>query len=152
MKHMTFFLFLTAILGWSVLATAEPDFSGLWIRDAKGSDPTSVISDLLVKQVKNCIQIISKTENVSSMTKKYIINGINGQMLDEQGKSYYATWQNDKLVICEADKVQTPFGLTEQFSRSEWVLSDNGKTLTISTTKKSSSSRQVYHRQEHVQE
>jgi hypothetical protein len=138
-------------------AVATPDFSGTWIRDVGKSDAmatnivgkvTPVSADLIIKHAGNNLQIESRWDYKAPTTMNYIVDGNENSSSDERGNAitYLASWEQDKLVIDELVKANTPFGRAEVKTRSEWSLSDGGNTLTITTVTAGSSRKQVYHR------
>jgi len=160
MKRSLLFLCFLSIPCMLSFATAVPDLSGTWIRDAGKSDAmatvidgklTPVSADLVVKHADGRIELESRWTHKAPTTASYITNGVENSSSDDQGNStvYIASWEGERLIIDEKIKAKTPFGPAEIIKRSEWSLSEDGSTLTVlemSGGKFGSSRKQVYHR------
>jgi hypothetical protein len=159
MKRSTLFLSLLIIPCFVVFATAVPDFSGTWRRDAGASDAmstlidgkiTPVTADLVIKHAISRIDVESRWIHKAPAAKSYILNGTENSSSDDKGNStaYVTSWEGEKLIIDEKTTANTPFGRTEIIKRSEWSLSDGGSTLTILETtggQFGSSRKHIYH-------
>jgi hypothetical protein len=157
MKRLALFLCLMVMPFVLAFAAATPDFSGTWIRDVGRSDAmatnidgkvTPISADLIVKHVGNNLQIESRWNFKAPTTTNYVLSGTENYSSDERGNAiiYLASWEQDKLIIDQLVKADTPFGRAEVKTRAEWSLSDGGGTLTITTMTGGSSRKQVYHR------
>lgn len=160
MRRSTLFLCLLIVPCFLVFSAAMPDFSGTWVRDVSRSDPmatlvgdkiTLVTADLVIKHAEGKINVESRWTHKAPTTKTYILNGTENDSSDDQGNStvYVTSWDEEKLIIDEKFRANTPFGRAEIIQKSEWSLSDDGSTLTILQTSSGpfgSSRKQVYHR------
>jgi hypothetical protein len=154
------FIFVFSIL---CCALDSPDFSGNWIRDAETSDPMSTSPDsLVVRQSNSSLDVESLWSQNSTIqgsqneqfreiktpfgsivrrnTKEtkiaYIPDGNEHSITDENGNSrtYRVTQSGTQLIIESFNTTNTPFGPAEIKMKEEWSLSDDGRTLIITTT------------------
>jgi len=146
MKRIILSLCILIASGVFASGITVPDFSGTWIRDAARSDEMGtyvdgkiqkVSVDLVVRQEGNSLQVESRWSYKPATQVNYVVDGTVNAVTDERGNpsTYRATWNNHKLVIEAAAKVNTPFGSTEIETKDEWFLSADGRTLTVMTTR-----------------
>ena len=155
MKNFAAFVFLLVM---PILAFAvAPSFSGTWIRDIGQSDAMAtnidgkvvpISADLVIKHEGSDLQIESRWDYKPPTTTTYVLSGTENSRSDERGNSitYTTSWDQDRLVIDELARTNTPFGRAEVKTRSVWSLSNGGNTLTILTTSNDLSRKQIYHR------
>jgi hypothetical protein len=156
MRNLTAFVCLL-VMPIFAFAVSTPDFTGTWIRDIGRSDAMAtnidgktvpVSADLVIKQEGSDLQIESRWDYKPPTTTTYVLSGTENSRSDERGNSitYTTSWDQDKLVIDELIRANTPFGRAEIKTRSEWSMSDGGNTLTVVTTSNGVSRKQIYHR------
>jgi hypothetical protein len=157
MKRLVLFLCLVLMTGFLAFPVATPDFSGTWIRDASKSDAmatllngkvTPVSADLVVKHASDNLQVESRWDYKAPTTMTYILDGNQNHASAELGSAiaYRSSWDRDKFIIDELTNANTPFGHAESSTRYEWSLSEDGNTLTITTTTAGLVRKQTYHR------
>jgi hypothetical protein len=163
MKKFPLALFSASALCVLMLAAANPDFSGTWIRNQTSSDPLAtrssggiqpVTADLTVRQEGNSLQVETRWSHRPATQKNYLLDGSENTISGgrEGNLVYRATWAGDNLIIEGIQKADTPFGPAEMKIQEEWSISADGKILTITTSVSSKAvedqtRKQVYNKQ-----
>lgn len=133
---------------------APPDFSGTWVRDPARSDalpPTEKAKAgdkeviMTVVQEGDALRVETRWGDTRPTRREYKVDGKPNSMRNPEGGdiSYSASWEGEKLVIMSSRLVATPFGEVEIQTEEEWSLSEDGKTLTITTRNLGGFSAQV---------
>jgi hypothetical protein len=163
-----------AYLGLPILAVAAPNFSGSWLKDNSKSDP--VPSLLMLSPVPQgrgpggpggrggpgrgggpMPMVVAQDGNSLQVTdpqggkRKYTVDGTLHNATMETGvqkAGVTASWQGETLVIGATEPYGgMPGNVTAQV-KDVWSLSEDGKTLTIATTRSmpaiTKTFRQVY--------
>ena len=158
---------------------AQSDFSGTWLLDKSKSDTQQLLQgrpgkagnarraavDLSTAEQK---LIVSQTEAEITVERMVLMGAqerglrqtfrldgtqTTNQAAGRQGElKSKAKWKEDVLVIDGTQKVNSQRGQSEISLKEEWSLSDDGKVLTIKTTRSTARGRarattQVYNKQ-----
>jgi len=165
MKRTVWLLSLLALCA-VLTAWAASDFSGTWALDKAKSDPIrmgrpgggggggDIDVTLAIKQTANEITITRKmTVGGEDRTseQKFTLDGKESTNPAPMGRGEFkakANLQGDKLTIEGTQKMSTPQGDFEIGVKEEYVLSDGGKVLTVTSTRSTPqgdrTSKQVY--------
>jgi hypothetical protein len=175
MKSAIFAIWFIIVFSILCCALDSPDFSGNWIPATETSDPMSTSPDgLVVRQSDSSLDVESlwsqnptmqgsqneqfreiKTpfgsivrKNTKETKITYLPDGNEHSITDENGNSrtYRVTRSGNQLVIESSNTTNTPFGPAERKLKEEWSLSDDGRTLIITTTTNSAPGTQTQKR------
>lgn len=171
----TVFLALTATL----VMAAQTDFSGTWLLDKSKSDTQQLgqgrlnragnarRSDVDLSAAEQKL-IVSQTDAEITVERMVLMGAqerglrqtfrldgtqTTNQAAGRQGElKSKAKWKGNVLVIDGTQKVNSQRGQSEMSLKEEWSLSDDGKVLTIKTTRSTARGRartttQVYNKQ-----
>jgi len=163
MSQATRYLFLGLFLVGS--AVAKPSLTGIWVRDAVQSDPSTAIigprgkvshSARLTMDVRHegrNLQVEVEQDGRETKLKKYILDnrwhGIDRAGLGLGAASYRAKWKGDTLVIQAIAYFRGNYGDMRVQTEQEWVLSPGGKILTVTTRyqdRNSTTSREIFNK------
>jgi hypothetical protein len=143
-----------------MLAVAAPDFSGTWNFDKDKSDPMrggpgggappgDLSITLVITQTGNDLQITRKMSmggQERSSEQKFTLDGKETTNPAPMGRGELvakATLQGEVLVIEGTQKTQRG----DMPVKMEYALSEGGKVLTITSTQRERTSKQVYNKQ-----
>ena len=156
---------VAAMLAGSSAAFASVDYSGTWVLDRAKSDTAAgkrankksrggdaevrlvvrqsaselTVSRGAAKRARELTFKLDGSESVNHASRK------GGEIRSR------ATWRDSKLVIEGAEKATTKKGEVDRKTVEEWSLSEDGKVLTIKTTrtgrKRDQTATQVFNRQ-----
>ena len=146
-------------------AMAKPNFSGTWIRDNGDSDAWTAVVIPILDQKKDApdknftlrinhrdkhLQVAVKQDNKKPVVADYNLGrGWHGSVagrLNYGGMRYRAQWKNDNLVINKNAGYRGEFGLTGGNMEQRWILSPGGNVLTIITTIRQLTTKEVFKR------
>ena len=157
-------------LGLVLVAAAASNLSGTWILDKTKSDPVrmgrggdsggprpDVNITLVIKQTANDLAItrtMSMAGNDRTSEQKFTLDGKESTNPSSMGRGEFtgkAKMNNGRLVIEGIQKMSTPNGDFEIGVKDEFSLSEDGKVLTINSTRSTPmgdrTSKQVYNKQ-----
>jgi hypothetical protein len=167
MKKSTMIAALCVVsIGVAVWALAAPDFSGTWVLDASKSDQMSMGRQgggsppnitLTLKQSGNELAITRTMEmggNQRTSEQKFTLDGkenTNSGMMGRGEMVSKSRWDGDTLVIEGTQKMSSSRGEMEIATKEAFSLSEDGKVLTITTTRTTPqgerTTKQVYNKQ-----
>ena len=144
-------LALAVLFVATLAASPKPNYTGVWERDAKLSDPyTAVVTPIIgshrdlpgspfilrVNHRDKHLQIAIEEGNRGSGTTTYDLGrGWHGDMRYEFGGSRYrARWDGDTLTIERYASYRGYDNSTQGSLTQQWILSHEGRVLTITTT------------------
>jgi hypothetical protein len=147
------------VLGLFALAMAAADFTGTWVLDRSKSDPMGgrggqappgdVTITLVITQSANDLQITRKMSmggEERSSEQKFTLDGKESTTTAMMGRGELVaktSWNGDVLTIEGIQKTQRG----EMPMKQEYSLSEGGKTLTITSTMRDRTMKQVYNKQ-----
>jgi len=154
-------------IGLAVWALAAPDFSGTWVLDASKSDQMSMGRQggggtppnitLTIQQSGNELAITRTMEmggNQRTSDQKFTLDGkenTNTAMMGRGEMVSKSRWDGGTLVIEGTQKISSPRGEMEIATKEAYSLSEDGKVLTITTTRTTPqgerTTKQVYNKQ-----
>jgi hypothetical protein len=148
------------VLGLFALAMAAADFSGTWVFDRTKSDPMmggpggqappgDMSITLVITQTASELQLTRKMSmggEERSSEQKFTLDGKESTTTAMMGRGELvakASWNGDVLIIEGTQKTQRG----EMPVKYEYALSDGGKTLTVTSTMRERTMKQVYNKQ-----
>ncbi len=172
-RHIATLSALVLCLGLVAFAAeGKADLSGTWALDKAKSDPIrmgrggpgggggqapNIDITLVIKQTDNELNVTRKVNfngQDRSVEQKFSLDGSENTNTAAMGRGELKSktkWKKDKLVTEGTQQVSTPNGDFEIGMIEEYSLSEDGKVLTIKTTRSSpqgeNTSKQVFNKQ-----